>query len=146
MNRKEGDVTADEELCFTSAHELAARMRARDLSPVEVAAAVIERIERLDRLLVSFCALDHDQVRAAAKEAERAVSRDEPLGPLHGVPVSVKALIFTTDFPTVGGSKMYAGFVPDEDDVVVERVRGAGGIVLGKTNVPDFGYGPTFDP
>ncbi|WP_219996170.1 amidase [Nocardioides humi] len=62
------------------------------------------------------------------------------------MPISVKDLIFTTDLPTVGGSKAYVGFVPDEDDIVVERVRRAGGIVLGKTNVPDFGYGPTFDP
>ncbi|WP_219996169.1 hypothetical protein [Nocardioides humi] len=74
-------MTADDELCFASAHELAARIRARDLSPVEVADAVIERIERLDPHLVAFCAFEADQVRAAAEEAEQAVMRNEPLGP-----------------------------------------------------------------
>ncbi|WGX95803.1 amidase [Nocardioides sp. L-11A] len=139
-------MTTGEELCFTSAHELAARIRRRELSPVELMDAVLERVERIDPEIVAFCAVDHDRARKAAVAAERKVLGDEPLGPLHGVPVSVKDLIFTKDLPTVGGSKLYAGFTPDEDDVVVERVRRAGGIVLGKTNVPDFGYGPTFDP
>lgn len=139
-------MTTEDDLCFTSAHDLARRIRERELSPVEVTEAVIARIDALNPELVAFCAVDHARARAAAKGAESAVTRGEPLGPLHGVPVSVKDLIFTKDLPTVGGSKAYVGFTPDEDDVVVERLRGAGAILVGKTNTPDFGYGPTFDP
>ncbi|HET7690847.1 MAG TPA: amidase [Nocardioidaceae bacterium] len=139
-------MTAEDDLCFASAHDLARRIRVREVSPVEVNEAVIAQIETLNPELVAFCAVDHAQVRAAAREAEQAVIRGDSLGPLHGVPVSVKDLIFTKDFPTVGGSKAYLGFTPDEDDVVVERLRGAGAIIVGKTNTPDFGYGPSFDP
>ncbi len=139
-------MTAYDDICFASAHQLAHRIRRREVSPIEVAEAVIAQIEGLNDDVVAYCALDHDRVRAAAVEAERQLARSEPVGPLHGVPISVKDLIFTSDFPTAGGSKAYVGFVPDEDDVVVERVRRAGAIVLGKTNVPDFGFGPTFDP
>ncbi len=139
-------MSTEDDLCYLSAHELARRIRHRELSPVEVTEAVIARIDELNEELVAFCALDHPQVRAAAREAERAVLRGDRLGPLHGVPVSVKDLIFTQHFPTVGGSKAYVGFTPVEDDVVVERLRDAGGILLGKTNTPDFGYGPSFDP
>jgi aspartyl-tRNA(Asn)/glutamyl-tRNA(Gln) amidotransferase subunit A len=64
------------------------------------------------------------------------------MGPLHGVPVGVKDLIFTHDMPTVGGSTAYLGFVPDADDVAVERIRAAGALIIGKTNVPTFGFGP----
>jgi aspartyl-tRNA(Asn)/glutamyl-tRNA(Gln) amidotransferase subunit A len=121
-------------------------MRLGELSPVEVAEAVIERIAALNDDVFAFCGLDNDKVLKAAGEAESALTRGELVGPLHGVPVSVKDLIFTTDFPTVGGSKAYVGFMPHEDDVVVERLRAAGAIIIGKTNTPDFGYGPTFDP
>lgn len=137
---------SNDEICFKSATELAALIRGRQLSPVEVAEAVIERIETFNPDVFAFCGLDHALVRAAARRAEQSVVRGEELGPLHGIPVSVKDLIFTTDFPTVGGSKMYVDFVPETDDIVVERIRAAGAIVLGKTNVPDFGYGPAVDP
>ena len=139
-------MTIQDDICFMSAHDLARRIVRRELSPIEVAKAVIARIEALNPEVFAFCTLDNAMVHAAAEHAEMTLIRGESVGPLHGVPVSIKDLIFTTDFPTVGGSKAYTGFIPDEDDVVVERVRRSGAILLGKTNVPDFGYGPTFDP
>lgn len=123
--------------------DLVARMADRQLSPIDVADAFLDQAERLNQKLLAFCALDAEQVRSQAREAERALSGGEPLGRLHGLPVAVKDLIFTKDLPTVGGSKLYERFVPDEDDVVVERLRAAGAIILGKTNVPEFGYSLT---
>jgi len=128
------------------AHELARHIRDRELSPVEVAEAMLAQIEALNPEVFAYCTLDYAHVRAAAERAQKAVTQGESLGPLHGVPVSVKDTIFTTDLPTVGGSKAYVGFTPDEDDVAVERLRDAGAILLGKTNTPDFGYGPSLDP
>lgn len=110
------------------------------LSPVELADAVLARIAAAEPIVHAFCAFDAETVRSAARTAEQAVMRGDALGPLHGVPVSIKDLICTKDLPTVCGSKAYAGFVAEEDDICVARIRAAGAIVLGKTNVPEFGY------
>jgi aspartyl-tRNA(Asn)/glutamyl-tRNA(Gln) amidotransferase subunit A len=112
----------------------------RALSPVELADAVLARIEAVEPVVHAFCAIDPDAVRTAARAAEDAVMRGDALGPLHGVPVSVKDLICTKDLPTVCGSKACADFVAEEDDICVARIRAAGAILLGKTNVPEFGY------
>jgi aspartyl-tRNA(Asn)/glutamyl-tRNA(Gln) amidotransferase subunit A len=124
-----------------SVTELSPLLARREVSPVELADAVLERIEDADGAINAFCALDADLVRAQAKEAEHAIGRDGPRSRLHGIPVSVKDLLFTKDLATTGGSRVYERFVPEEDDVVVERIRSAGGVILGKTNVPEFGYG-----
>jgi aspartyl-tRNA(Asn)/glutamyl-tRNA(Gln) amidotransferase subunit A len=126
---------------FATAVELRDRIAAGALSPVEAAETMLERIEALDGAINAFCALDRGQVLEQAMRAEEAVVRGEPLGPLHGVPVAVKDLIFTADLPTTGGSEAYRGFTPDIDDVAVERLRAAGAIVLGKTNANEFGVG-----
>src|SRR5581483_3221807 len=122
--------------------ELAPLLRGRELSPVELAEAALRRIEALNDRLLAFCAVRPELVRAQAEQAERAFRQDEAVGPLRGIPIGIKDLIFTRDLPTVGGSVAYRDFVPDEDDVVVERLRAAGAVILGKTNVPEFGYGP----
>jgi aspartyl-tRNA(Asn)/glutamyl-tRNA(Gln) amidotransferase subunit A len=115
-------------------------IRDREISPVELMDAVLDRIEAIDPVIHAFCALGADRARIAARDAEAAIIRGERVGPLHGVPVSVKDLICTADMPTVSGSKAYVGFVAEEDDVCVVRVRAAGGIIIGKTNTPEFGY------
>lgn len=122
------------------ATEQARLIRDGALSSPELAEAVIARIERQEPSLHAFCAFDPDKVRAAALAAQDALARGEPVGPLHGVPVSIKDLICTRDDPTQCGSAAYAGFQPEEDDICVARVRAAGGIVLGKTNTPELGY------
>lgn len=115
-------------------------IRTRALSPVELVDAVLSRIAGLEPSLHAFCTRDDDAARRAAGAAEDAVMRGDALGLLHGVPLSIKDLICTRDLPTTCGSQAYRGFVRGEDDVCVERVRGAGAIILGKTNVPEFGY------
>ncbi len=121
--------------------ELLPLLRRRELSPVEVAEAALARIEALNPTLNAFCTIDPELVRAQAKRAERELLAGDGVGPLCGVPIAVKDLIFTRDLRTVGGSTAYRDFVPEEDDVTVERLRQAGAIILGKTNVAEFGYG-----
>ncbi|MDE0052370.1 MAG: amidase, partial [Rhodospirillales bacterium] len=128
------------EICRMDAVTLAARVRARELSAVEVADAVIAHMEQVEPHLHAFCTPAPDYARAAARQVDaRIVAGDDP-GPLAGVPVGIKDLVCTKDLPTVSGSIAYEGFMPDEDDVVVERLRDAGAVILGKTNVPEFGY------
>ncbi len=128
------------EVCRTPALALAAAIRAKTLSPIEVVDAVLARIERTHAALNAYCTVTADAARTAARNAEAAVMRGDTLGPLHGVPVSVKDLVLTKGVRTTWGSRVYEHFVPDEDAPVVERVKQAGAIILGKTNTPEFGH------
>ena len=101
---------------------------------------MLARIERLNPTLNCFCTVTAEEARDAALAAEVAVMTGEELGPLHGVPVSIKDLLFTRRVPTTGGSRLFADHVPEEDAVVVERLKGAGAIIIGKTNTPEFGH------
>jgi Asp-tRNA(Asn)/Glu-tRNA(Gln) amidotransferase A subunit family amidase len=128
-----------DELCYTPAAELAAAIRARRLSPVELVEAVLARVERVNPRLNAYCTVVADRARDAAAEAERRAMAGEPLGPLHGIPISFKDLTHTAGIRTTFGSRIFADHVPTEDAAVVERVRAAGAIVIGKTNTPEFG-------
>ncbi|HEX4835150.1 MAG TPA: amidase family protein, partial [bacterium] len=128
------------DLCHIPAADLAAAIRAKTVSPVEVVDAVLARIERINPTLNAYCTVTPEAARAAARDAEAAVLRGDPLGPLHGVPVSIKDLVVTKGVRTTWGSRLYAQFVPDEDAPVVERLKQAGAIIVGKTNTPEFGY------
>jgi aspartyl-tRNA(Asn)/glutamyl-tRNA(Gln) amidotransferase subunit A len=132
-------VTQDD-LCFASAIELAALVREKKVSPVEVTEAFLARIERVNPRLNAYVTLTADLAREAAKRAEAAVMAGAALGPLHGVPFSVKDLVFTAGVRTTAGSQVFRNFVPDADSLVVARLKAAGGIMLGKTNTPEFGY------
>src|SRR5206468_12348850 len=128
------------ESTWMSAAELAERIRNRELSPVEVMESTLERIESINPKVNAFCTLVPEMARAAAREAEKAGMKGERLGPLHGVPVGIKDTVLTAGVRTTYGSRIYADYVPDKDDIIVERIKGAGAILVGKTNVPDLGY------
>ncbi len=128
------------EICWMSAVEMAEAIRTKKLSPVEIMDAVLSRIERLNPKVNAYCTLLAESASRQAREAETVVMRGEGLGPLHGVPVSIKDLIFTKGIRTTGGSKIYESFVPQQDAIVVERLKTAGAIVIGKTNTPEFGW------
>jgi aspartyl-tRNA(Asn)/glutamyl-tRNA(Gln) amidotransferase subunit A len=115
-------------------------IRSRKVSAREMTQASLERIEALDSTLHAFCTLTGEQALADAEHVDGALARGEDPGPLAGIPVAVKDLVATRGVRTTGGSAAYRDFVPDEDDVVVERLKAAGAIVVGKTNVPEFGY------
>jgi aspartyl-tRNA(Asn)/glutamyl-tRNA(Gln) amidotransferase subunit A len=133
-------MSGENEICRMDAVTLALEIRDKRLSPVDVVDAVLDRMERLEPLLHAFCTPAPDLARSEAKRVEKDIVAGSVLGPLAGVPVSVKDLILTKDIRTVAGSRAYADFLPEEDDVVVERLREAGAVILGKTNVPEFGY------
>jgi aspartyl-tRNA(Asn)/glutamyl-tRNA(Gln) amidotransferase subunit A len=119
---------------------LAKHIRSKKLSPVEVIDAVLARMEKLEPILHAFCTPTPELARRTAKKIEKDIMAGKPVGPLAGVPVGIKDLVCTKGIKTVSGSWAYADFVPDEDDVVVERLKDAGAVILGKTNVPEFGY------
>jgi amidase/aspartyl-tRNA(Asn)/glutamyl-tRNA(Gln) amidotransferase subunit A len=143
------------QLCFLPAAELAMRIKRRDLSPVEVVEAYLNRIESRNPIVNAYTLVLGDQAMDAARAAEAAVMSGRPLGPLHGIPVGIKDLDDVAGVPTSMGSRAVHGRVPKTSAVAVQRLLDAGAIVLGKTNTPEFGhkgitdnlrFGPTSTP
>ena len=126
-----------EELCYSSATELAEQIRQRALSPVEVVQAHLERIQQLNPKLNAIVIFADDALDRA-REAEAAVMRGDNLGPLHGVPYTLKDCIETAGLPMTLGSKLFLEYISKQDAEVFTRLKGAGGILLGKTNMPEF--------
>lgn len=136
------DVTAAAALCFGSARGLAEQIRTRQVSAREVMTAFLSQIHRCNPRLNAIVALLDDQsCLALADAADRRIDRREPCGPLHGLPIAFKDLEAAVGFPCSKGSPIFRDVMPTEDTVIVERLRGAGAIPIGKTNVPEFGMG-----
>jgi aspartyl-tRNA(Asn)/glutamyl-tRNA(Gln) amidotransferase subunit A len=133
------------DLTRLSAADAAAAIRARRLSPVELVEAVLAAIVRSQPVLNAFVTVAAEPACAAARAAEAALARGGPLGPLHGVPFSVKDLTNTAGLRTTMGSALFADNVPGEDAVPVARLRAAGAILIGKTTTPEFGHKPFTD-
>ena len=131
------------DLAFTSAIDLAKSIREKKVSSLEATENFFQRIERLDPQLNSYVTLCHDQALADARAADDAVQSGSDLGPLHGVPISIKDLELTKGVTTTMGSAWFRDRVPDMDSIVVERVKASGAIILGKTNTPEFGLSGT---
>ena len=130
-----------EELCFTPADKLVSLFARGTLTPLDVMQAVLDRIERVNPMVNAYCTVAAEQALDAAKKATRGRRQRGGLGPLHGVPVSIKDLTPTKGIRTTWGSRIYEHHVPTEDALVVERLKAAGAIVVGKTNTPEFGAG-----
>ncbi len=134
--------TGRDDLCFVSATDLAQLYRARKVSPLEVMQAVLARIDAVNPAVNAYVTVARESALAAARRATRMLSRKARTLPLlHGVPVSIKDLYATKGIRTTWGSLIYRDHVPDEDDLVVQRLKAAGAIVIGKTNSPEFGAG-----
>jgi aspartyl-tRNA(Asn)/glutamyl-tRNA(Gln) amidotransferase subunit A len=139
----------DADLLFMSATRAAALIRHRKLSPVEYTLAVLAAAEASQPRLNAFVTIMGDNALAAARAAEQAVMDGAVLGPLHGVPVTIKDQVDAVGAPTTHGSAIFADNRPTQDDPTVARLRAAGAIVVGKTRLPEFGHkgltdGPTF--
>ena len=135
------DVTADAR-CFASARDLAQQIRSRQISARELMTASLAQITRLNPALNAIVAkLDDAACLALADAADRALTSGGPVGPLHGLPTAFKDLEPAVGFPQSKGSPIYKDLMPEADSVLVERVRRAGAIPIGKTNVPEFGMG-----
>lgn len=128
------------ELWALDATAMTEAVRRKQVSAAELAKAALERMEALDGLLHAFCTPTPELTQAEAAAVDRAIASGAAIGPLAGVPYGIKDLICTKGVRTMSGAVAFADFVPDEDDVVVERMRNAGAVSLGKTNVPEFGY------
>ncbi|MFD5397496.1 amidase [Streptomyces sp. NPDC127097] len=128
------------DICFLDATDLAARIRTRELSPLEVVQAHLDRIEEINPKLNAVVTVTAEQALDAAKAAQEAVLHDRPLGPLHGVPFTIKDSLDSAGVRTMRGSRLFADHVPDRDATTVARFRAAGAIPIGKTNLPEFSY------
>ena len=131
---------SDLELAYTSATELARRIRAKELSPVDVVENSLARIEEVNPTLNGFCFTYADEAIEKAKEAETAILRGDAVGPLHGVPIAIKDLTPTKGKTTTCGSRILEHWVPDEDAIVVANLLAAGAIMVGKTATPEFAF------
>ena len=129
------------ELHYRSATELAAMLRAKQVSAREVVTAHLERVEALNPLVNAIVTLTADGALRLADDQDRLAARNEFAGPLHGLPVAHKDNHLTAGIRTTFGSRTHAEFVPDTDDLVIERMKQAGVITIGKTNIPEFAAG-----
>lgn len=145
----------DADLCFMTATEMARLLRTRELSAREVLDAHLRQIERVNPRVNAIVTLVAEQAREQAYRADEALARGEPIGPLHGLPVAHKDLQETRGIRTTYGSLIYKDEVPAVDTLLVERLKSAGAITVGKTNTPEFGagsqtfnavFGPTLNP
>ncbi len=132
-------VLMSNDLCFLSATELRKRIASKKVSPVEIVSAVLARAEALQPKLNCFITICGDEAMADAREAERRVMAGEPLGLLHGIPVTVKDIVNTKGVKTTFGAVPYRDNVPSEDAAAVARLRAQGAILIGKTTTPEFG-------
>ena len=129
------------ELCDLTASDLRRMIGRKDISPVELVESCIDRTERVDGPLNAMVTKSYDRARKEARDAETAVLDGDELGLLHGIPVGIKDLEATAGIRTTSGSNLYAAHVPARDQGSVSNIRDAGGIILGKTNTPEFGAG-----
>ena len=140
-------MTVATELCFMTARELAHKIRRHELSAVEVMEAHLHQIEQVNPKVNAIVTLLPERAMAGARAADEALAHGDALGPLHGLPIAHKDLVPTAGIRTTRGSPLFADNVPDEDALIVERLRAGGAITIGKTNTPEFGAGShTFNP
>jgi aspartyl-tRNA(Asn)/glutamyl-tRNA(Gln) amidotransferase subunit A len=129
-----------EDLCFLSANELREKIQSQELTSSEITETLIERIEKVNPIINAYCTTTFDLARQQAKKADDLVKNKGSLGSLNGIPTSIKDLIQTKGIRTTYGTKLYENFIPDQDDVAVQRLLEQGCVLLGKTNTPAFGH------
>src|SRR5438105_9138735 len=135
-------MASERDLCFTPAVDLLKLYRARRASPLEVMQAVLARIDAVNPDVNAVVTVTREAALREARRATASLRRGAALPPLFGVPVGIKDVTPTKGIRTTYGSKLFEAHVPDEDALVVQRLRAAGAIVIGKTNTPEFAFGP----
>lgn len=135
----------DNGLCFLTIGELSRLIEKKEVSPVDVTATFLERIDQLDGQINAYITVLQHEATKSSQEAERAILSGNYLGPLHGVPIAVKDLFLTKGIRTTAGSKILANFLPEEDATVIRRLKEAGAVIIGKTNLHEFAWGMTTD-
>ena len=127
---------------FLTATELSNLIASKELSPVEAAEAYLDRIDDLDFQFNSYLTVTREEALRAARQAEQEIMQGNIRGPMHGVPIAVKDQMWTKGIRTTGGSRILADFVPDEDATVIAKLKDAGAVLLGKTNLSEFAITP----
>jgi Asp-tRNA(Asn)/Glu-tRNA(Gln) amidotransferase A subunit family amidase len=135
----------DQQLCWMSAIDLAEAIRSKRVSPVEALEAILSQVDAINPALNAIVTRTDSLAREQARDAEARVMRGDALGPLDGVPITFKDLHYVAGVRATLGSRLFEDFVPDWDHPIVERLRAAGAIVLGKTNTSEFGLTPLVD-
>ena len=128
-------------LAFSSISDLKKLIHNKEISPVELVNMFVERIQKYNPKLNAFLEVSAEKALIAAKKTESAILQNQPIGPLGGIPISVKDLELTEGITTTMGSLVFKDRIPSENSIVVERLLAAGAIILGKTNTPEFGAG-----
>ena len=139
----EGLIMTPADICELNLTDVSKAIVARELSSSEVVSATLARLERIDDKLNAFITVLREQALAAAKKVDQDIARGHYRGPLHGVPVTIKDMFETAGVRTTGGSKILADWIPETDAALVERLNAAGAIIIGKTNLDEFGHGGT---
>ena len=134
-----------QEIPFLTVAELSRLIESRQVSPVEVTQAYLDRIDGLDFKFNSYLTVSRGEALRAAREAEDAITRGEYRGPMHGIPVAVKDQFWTQGIRSTGGTRILADFVPDEDATIIAKLKQAGAVLLGKTNMTEFAMGAGFE-
>ena len=135
-------LSTENEICFLPAEELAGMIREKKVSSREVMQAHLKQIARVNPKVNAIVTLvPEEKLMAQALAADEAIAKGHWLGPVHGLPVGVKDLHETKGVRTTHGSPLYQDHIPNADCLVVEREKNAGAIVIGKTNVPEWGLG-----
>ncbi|PON11069.1 hypothetical protein C2W62_46750 [Candidatus Entotheonella serta] len=125
-------------LPMLSASELARLIERKEVSPVEVTNAYLQRIEALDSRYNAYLTVNDEEACQMAREAEQEILQGHYRGPMHGIPIAVKDQLWTRGLRTTGGSRIFADFIPEEDATVIAKLKQAGAILLGKTNLTEF--------
>lgn len=135
-------MAAHDDICFMPAVDQAEAVRKKHISAAELMRAHLDQIERINPKVNALVTMvSEDEAMSRAREADEALARGDETGPLHGLPMVHKDLLVTKDITTTFGSPIYRDYVPDHDNLMIERLKGAGAISLGKSNTPEFGAG-----
>ncbi|MBY9018191.1 MAG: amidase [Candidatus Lokiarchaeota archaeon] len=129
-----------EDICFMSAFEMREKIKNQELSSIEITETIIERIEKINPIINAYCTPTFEIAREMAKKADDSIKNGQNLGSLTGIPISIKDLMQTKGIRTTYGSKLHENYIPEDDEVVVKRLKNAGCVLLGKTNTPEFGH------
>ncbi len=129
-----------EDICYIPAYEMADKIERQEITSQEITEILIERIEKINPIINAYCTPTFELAREMAKKADDAVKKGQKLGLLHGIPTSLKDDTETKGIRTTWGSKYYENYVPKEDNVIVTRLKDAGCVILGKTNLPELGF------
>jgi len=129
---------------YLSIAQLSELIRAKEISSLEATNAYLNRISRIDGILNSYITVTHEEARKSAVEADESIADGNYHGPLHGIPLAVKDQFFTKGIRTTAGSNLLSEFIPEQDAVVVEKLKTAGSVILGKLNLSEFALGESF--